>query len=121
MCRFFALPLVAVALCSPSLLAQNRIAISGAPGLSSPAHGGFVPTGRTSIGISGIPFGDGMQRRPFRHSPFFYGAPYFYSDYEPYEPEYRTPPPAPQPAPAVQVKPEPLPDPVLLELRGNQW
>ena len=63
-----------------------------------------------------------MHRRPFRRAPYFYGAPYFYSDYEPYEPEYRTPPPAAQPpAPVVQVKPEPLPDPVLLELRGNQW
>src|SRR5712692_1434736 len=106
MCRFFALPLVAVTLCLPSLLAQNRVAISGGPGRSSPAHGGFVPTGRTSIGISGIPFGDGMHRRPFRRSPFFYGAP-FYSDYESYGPEYQAVPPAPQPAPpVVQAKPE---------------
>ena len=61
-------------------------------------------------------------RRQFAGSPFFYGAPYFYSDYyEPYEPEYPAPEPPPPPAPAVQVKNEPLPDPVLLELRSGQW
>jgi hypothetical protein len=62
-----------------------------------------------------------MHRRPFRRTPYFYGAPYFYSDYNSYEPEYPAPPPTPQPAPVVQAKPEPLPDAVLLELRGNQW
>jgi hypothetical protein len=62
-----------------------------------------------------------MHRRPFRRTPYFYGAPYFYADYDSYEPERPTPPPAAPPAPVVQVTAEPLPDPVLLELRGNQW
>ncbi len=63
-----------------------------------------------------------MHRRAFAWSPFFYGAPYFYSDYyEPYEPEYPATEAEPPPAPAVQVKNEPLPDPVLLELRSGQW
>jgi hypothetical protein len=62
-----------------------------------------------------------MHRRSFHRNPYFYGAPYFYSDYEPYEPEYQAPPPAPQPTPVVQVKTEPIPNAVMLELRGAQW
>jgi hypothetical protein len=53
-----------------------------------------------------------------------YGAPYFYSDYdESYRPEPRPPQAAAEQAPATEVraKNEPLPDPVLLELRGDQW
>ena len=45
---------------------------------------------------------------------------YFSDDYGPYEADYR-PEPAPPVVQVVQEKPEPLPDPVLLELRGNQW
>lgn len=65
-----------------------------------------------------------MRRRSFSRPSFFYGygAPYFYSDYyEPYQEEYARPEPPAQPAPVMQVRNEPLPDPVLLELRGNQW
>jgi len=111
--KLLALPLLAVALGSTSLLAQNHISSSGRP----PAHGTHVVTGgsRQAVGV----FGDSMHRRAFHRTPFFYGAPFYY-DYEPYEPEYQEPPPAP-PAPVVEAKPEPLPDPVLLELRGNQW
>ena len=114
MSRFFALTLL-LALSAPGLFAQ--ISISG--------HS----AGRGSIGISGARshgrgFGDGMRRNRFGRNPFFFGDPYFYSDYyDSYGSDYPSPPPAPQPAPApqVQVTNEPLPDPVLLELRGNQW
>jgi hypothetical protein len=112
MSRFFALALL-VALCAPGLFAQ--IGISG--------HS----SGRGSVGISGPrshgrSFGEGMRRHRFGRDPFFFGDPYFYSDYyDSYGPDYRAPEPAPQPARAPQVKNEPLPDPVLLELRGNQW
>jgi hypothetical protein len=107
-----ALPVVAVALFSSSVFAQNR---SGGSGNGISGAGGH----HSSVGISSR---DGMRHRPFRRSPYFYGAPYFYSDYDSYEPEYQAPPPAPPtPAPVVPVKTEPLPDPVLLELRGNQW
>jgi hypothetical protein len=58
-------------------------------------------------------------RRPFFPAYSYWGAPFFYSDYEPYE-EYEPAPPAP-PEPAVPLKIEPLPDPLLLELHGNQW
>jgi hypothetical protein len=114
MSRLFALPLL-VTLCAPGLFAQ--ISISG------------PSSGRGSIGISGArshgrPFGDGMHRHRSGRQPFFFGDPYFYSDYyDSYGPDYRVPESAPQPAPApqLQIKNEPLPDPVLLELRGNQW
>ena len=60
------------------------------------------------------------------HRPFFpsayYPAPYLYGNfYDPYEFEYSAPEPPPRPGPVIQVKTEPLPDPVLLELHGNQW
>jgi len=106
-----ALPLMAVALCSTRLLAQSH---TGGPGHGRDGAGGR----RSAVGIAS---GEGMHHRPFRRTPYFYGAPYFYSDYDSYEPEHPTPPPAAPPAPVVQVKTEPLPDPVLLELRGNQW
>jgi hypothetical protein len=109
-------------LCATCALGQHRIAMSAGTGPSSSVPISVAPAGRrTSIGISGIPFRDGLRRRPFLRSPFLYGWPYFYSDY--YD-SYENEPPAPQPvpqAPAPQVKQEPLPDPVLLELRGDQW
>ena len=109
--KHLAVPLMAGALCTSSLLAQSH---TGGPG-----HGRDGAGGRhSSVGIASR---DGMHRRPFRRTPYFYGAPYFYSDYDSYEPERPTPPPAAPPAPVVQVTAEPLPDPVLLELRGNQW
>jgi hypothetical protein len=114
--KHLGLALMAAALCSTGLLAQNRLPISGGP-----ARGTHGAGGHPSVGF-GLGVGDGMHRRPFRRTPYFYGAPYFYSDYDnSYEPEYQPPPPTPQPAPVVQIKTEPLPDAVLLELRGNQW
>ncbi len=119
MSRFFALA-VLVALCVPGLVAQISLSGSG----HSSRH--------TSFGISGSPapkrmfsgVGEGMRRhRSF--APFFYGSPYFYSDYnepnEPYEQPYRGPQFESQPVPATPVKNEPLPDPLLLELRGGRW
>ncbi len=120
--RAFALTVVVLVLCATGVLAQNHVAFSSSPQAARPSgHNSFVaPNARlsSSFGLSGR----GMRhRRQFAGSPFFYGAPYFYSDYyEPYEQEYPAPEPPPQPAP-VQVKNEPLPDPVLLELRSGQW
>jgi hypothetical protein len=113
MSRFFALPLLLV-LSAPVLFAQR---ISG--------HS----SGGGSIGMSGArshgrPFADGMRRNRSGREPFFFGDPYFYSDYyDSYGSDYPAPPPTPQPAtvPQVQVKNEPLPGPLLLELRGNKW
>ena len=102
---------MAVALSTSGLLAQSHA--------GGPTHGRDGAGGRrSSVGINP---GEGMRRRPFRRTPYFYGAPYFYSDYDSYEPEQPPPPPAAPAAPVVQAKTEPLPDPVLLELRGNQW
>src|SRR6266436_4321748 len=111
--KLVALALLAVTFGSTGLLAQNHLPISGGP-----ARGTHGAGGHPSVGFN---FGEGMHRRPFRRTPYFYGAPYFYSDYNSYEPEYPAPPPTPQPALVVQARPEPLPDAVLLELRGNQW
>jgi hypothetical protein len=58
-------------------------------------------------------------RRPLFPAYSYYGVPFFYSDYGPYE-EYEPPGPPP-PEPAAPAKIEPLPDPLLLELHGNQW
>ena len=101
-------------LCGPALVAQNHVSINVVP------HGGqhMGMAGRHSMG--GFSAGERFRRRGFR-SPFFYGDPYFYSDYyEPPEREYPAPQPPAQPAPAP-VKNEPLPEPALLELRGTQW
>jgi len=109
--KHLALSLIALALGPSSLLAQNHA--------RGPGHGHDGPGGRRPA--VGIASGEGMHHRPFRRTPYFYGAPYFYSDYDSYEPEQPAPPPAAPPAPVLPVKTEPLPDPVLLELRGNQW
>src|ERR1041385_3564553 len=93
----------------------------------TPAPPAVAP--RPTIGISGPSrfggrFGrNGFAPRRFARIPFYgYGVPYFYSDYyEPYEESYQAAPPAPAPAPAAEVNNEPLPDPVLLELHGDQW
>lgn len=58
-------------------------------------------------------------RRPFIPGYGYYGVPYVYSDY--YEADYVSPEPQPIPVPVMQVKTEPIPDPVLLELHGNEW
>lgn len=105
---------IMLALCGPGVLAQGRISISG----GRPAAGPMGVSGRRStFGISVLRTGP---RRHFGRSPFFFGDPYFYSDYYgPDEAEYAKPEPAPAPVP--QVKNEPVPDAVMLELRGNQW
>jgi len=107
-----------------SLLAQNRMSVSGRPAPSGAPQHTFAPAiHRTSIGISGIPFG-------FRHRGFGrfgllywpYVSPGYYPDY--YESDYQAPPPPPapeQPAAAPQAKQETTPEPALLELQGSQW
>ncbi len=103
-----------IVLCAPALVAQNRVSINVVP----PAGQHMGMAGRHST--RGFSVGEGFRRRGFR-SPFFYGDPYFYSDfYEPPEREYPVPQPPAQPVPAP-VKNEPLPEPALLELRGTQW
>jgi hypothetical protein len=122
-----ALALLLIALYAPGALAQSRMSgsMNAHPAAPPPAP---AASNRFSIGISGGPasngrfFGDGFRHRRFPRNPFFFGAPYFYSDYYgPYENDYAPPPPAPAAEPAPVVKNEPLPDPVLLELRGDQW
>ena len=112
-----------VALLATGLLAQNHGSMSGGQGAASAAHHGFSPSGnRNSIGISGIPFGE-FHRRGFHRAGSLYW-PYFYSDYYPDSYDYENQPPAPAPPPAPtasQARQEPVPDPVLLELQGNQW
>jgi hypothetical protein len=116
--------IVIAALCATSASAQNRM-MSGTRGSAPSPHAAPPSSGHTTtVRISGPRSEHRGFHRPFRGTGFVggYGWPYFYDDYpESYEPE-----PAPvvqtatAPAP-VQVKAEPVPDPVLLELRGNQW
>jgi hypothetical protein len=117
----------AVCVCAASIFAQNRVMVGHSSGAHGPGAAGrpVVPTGArtTGIRISGNGFERRGAHRPFRGGGFVggYGWPYFYDDHaETYEPE---PVAASQPAPVapVQFKAEPVPDPVLLELRGNQW
>jgi hypothetical protein len=75
---------------------------------------GFTP-GFSHFSVRRVPMA--RTRRPFYPGYLYYGAP-FYSDYEPYG-EYEPEPPPP--APVAPAKIEPLPDPLLLELHGNQW
>lgn len=100
------LPLLAAALCSISV---------------GQSHGGAGHAASAAGHRSAIGFGSGLQRRRVWRSPYLYGEPYFYSDYDSYEPDYEAPPPVPQPTPVAPVKSEPVPDAVMLELRGNQW
>jgi hypothetical protein len=114
-------------LCAGSAWAQTRVMSGG--------HG--VGAGRGEMGRTAVPSGsrtagvrisgNGVERRglrrTFRGAGFFgdYGWPYSYDDYAgSYEPETAA---AAQPAPAAaaQLMPEPVPDPLLLELRGDQW
>lgn len=118
--------ILAVCSCAATGAAQNRVMVghgtgSHGPGIGRPA----IPPGAhtTSVRISGHGFERRGFHRPFRGAGFIggFGWPYFYDDYaESHEPE---PAPAAQPASVapVQVKAEPVPDPVLLELHGNQW
>ena len=122
----FASITVFLVLCAPAFLAhslwgQSRGAITVARHGPTPGMGQHRP----AIGFS---IGEGRRQRPFRRGSSFYGyaAPY-YTDYdESYEPEPRPTPAIARPTAVPEVKSErlqnePLPDPVLLELRGNQW
>src|SRR5579863_6920519 len=109
MTRHLGSPFLVVVLFSSSLLAQDHVSSSGGRSGRGPSS---APGHHSSVGIS---FGGGARRQPLRRSPYFYGAPYFYSDYDSYEPEYPAAPPAPQPAPVAPVKSEPVPDAVMLE------
>jgi len=81
---------------------------------------GFTP-GFGHFKVRRVPISRAARRRFFPAYPF-YGAPFFYSDYEPYNEEYEPLEPPPQPPePAAPAKIEPVPDPLLLELHGNQW
>jgi len=118
--------ILTVCICAALGVAQNRVMVghgtgSHGPGIGVPA----IPPGAHTTSVRS--HGNGFERRgfhrPFRGAGFIggYGWPYFYDDYaESYEPE---PAPAAQATTVVpvQVKAEPVPDPVLLELRGNQW
>src|ERR1041385_4285890 len=120
MTKAFATALV-LALCCSVLLAQRGVSVSiGRPGPGPAPSAGPMRAGHFGPGISVIERG---HRRPFSRFPSFgYGFPYFYADdYGPDEVEYVRQEPPPQPAAPVQSKPEPLPEPVLLELHGNQW
>jgi hypothetical protein len=111
---------------------QNRVAMSShvqPPAHVAPpaqnGHGWTIRTGRNGFERNG-------SRRPFRGAGFrgagfwgggYYGWPYFYDDYAG---SYEPPPPQPEAshvaiAPPEPAKSEPVPDPVLLELRGDQW
>ena len=114
-----------VTLFAASLLAQNHMSSSGGGRVpSGSSHHGFAPDSNShTIGVSGIRFGQ-FHRRDFRRSGSLYwpySYPGYYADY--YDGYENEPPPVSAPAPpaAPQAKQEPLPDPVLLELQGNQW
>jgi hypothetical protein len=122
MLRLAVLALIAASWCL-GLWAQTRMAVSSmrpTAGARQPAPAPASNPRQTAIVIGGRSHHHSFGRRGF-----FYGAPYFYSDfYEPYDEEYVRPAPAPQgpaPAPAPEFKSEPIPDPVLLELRGDDW
>lgn len=122
--RWLALLLAFAAGLATGAPAQNRV-MSGTRGSAPAVHTTPPSSGHTAtVRISGPRSEHRGFHRPFRGGGFIggYGWPYFYDDYaDSYEPE---PAPAAQSAPApatVQVKAEPVPDPVLLELRGNQW
>lgn len=96
---------ILIALLASSALAQTRT-------------NGFGRVG--SFGRSAGRMVIAREHRAFNPAYGYYGTPYFYGDYyEPYDLQY--PAPAPEAPPATPVKAEPLPDPMLLELRGNQW
>ena len=96
---------LAVALLASSAVAQTRMG-----GFVSAARFGHFQGNRGAIA---------RVHRAFNPAYGYYGMPYFYSDYEPSDFEYR----AAEPSPPIQlqVKTEPLPDPVLLELHGSRW
>ena len=118
----FPLVTIVLALCissypAPSLNGQTRGATTSARrGSALPGVGPHRP----SFGISG---GEGRRQRAFRRGSSFYGygAPYYWGYDESYEPEPRPEPSSLPGAPVPEIKSAPLPDPVMLELRGNQW
>lgn len=107
--------------CAPAFLAHSLLGQSrGAITVGRHGPGPGMGQHRPAIGFS---IGEGRRQRPFHRGSSFYGyaAPY-YADYdESYEPEPRPTPAIAQPTPVLKLKSQPPPDPVLLELRGNQW
>ena len=95
---------LAVALVASSAMAQTH-------GFTPQARFGAISRNRIAVARA---------HRRFNPAYGYYGAPYFYDDYEPSDFEYQPPAPPP-PLVQVQVKTEPLPDPVLFELHGSRW
>ncbi|HEY7354391.1 MAG TPA: hypothetical protein VH596_16605 [Terriglobales bacterium] len=101
---------IVLAVLISSAVAQTRIGRF----TSAPSAGHFIGIGRPAVSV--------RTHRFFHPGYGYYGVPFFYSDYdEPYEVEYAPQEAPPNPVPVMQAKPEPVPDPVLLELQGNQW
>lgn len=110
---------VAVGACGAQ--AQSRMVSSVAHTPAPAGHGGFTPGQRSVVRIFG---GNRFAAHRFHRNFGMYGWPYF-ADYGYDSDEYDYPPeprqePVVQPAPAAQAAP-PIPNPVLLELHGDQW
>ncbi len=107
---------------SRGVLLAIILAFLGSAAAAQSQIGGLTPAGK--FGSSGMAM---RSHPPFSPAGRHFGTPFFYPgfytpyDYVPYGVEYLPPEPPPQPAPVPEVKIEPLPDPVLLELRGNEW
>src|SRR5713101_1332213 len=119
MYRPLAIALLAVAVFTSPLKAQMRsMRATAAP----PS-----PAANPSSGRSGVTFNFGHSRFPHRFGPrtIFFGAPYFYPDYDDYisEPVATEPPPVVvvQSAPAATQVPAAAPEPLLLEWQGDHW
>jgi len=117
--RPLAIALLAVAVFTPPLKAQMRsMRATAAP----PS-----PAANPSSGRSGVTFNFGHSRFPHRFGPrtIFFGAPYFYPDYDDYISEPVEPPPPQvvvvQSAPAATQVPAAAPEPLLLEWQADHW
>jgi|SRR5581483_1769324 len=93
------------------------VALFSASAFSQARMGSFGPGTLAHFGAR--PLGIAHNHHHFYPGYGYYALPDFYSDYEPYVDYVPEPPSRPEPVP--QVKIEPAPDPVLLELHGNQW
>ncbi len=117
--RPLAIALLAVAVFTSPLKAQMRsMRATAAPP---------PPAANPSSGRSGLTFNFGHSRFSHRFGPrtIFFGAPYFYPDYDDYisEPVATEPPPVVvvQSAPAATQVPAAAPEPLLLEWQGDHW
>ena len=119
MYRPLAIALLAVAVFTSPLKAQMRsMRATAAPP---------PPAANPSSGRSGVTFNFGHSRFTHRFGPrtIFFGAPYFYPDYDDYISEPVEPPPPQvvvvQSAPAATQVPAAAPEPLLLEWQGDHW